>query len=89
MKNLDDLHNALKTASTKSLIEDFRVHEFFLDIVFSSERTNRRKEETQKILKLRDYIKTTYQDVHAVDYMPLLNQLRLYGNFKSITQPCK
>lgn len=85
MKCLTDLKCGLLEASNKMLIESFFVHLFHLDIDFPiQDRVHRSREETLKILKLKDYIRDNYSDVQAIDYMPLLNRLRLYGNFKSI-----
>lgn len=84
MRDLIDLKFALKTASDKRLIEEFCVHTHYLDIDFITCREGRSKEALNKILSLRDYIRSNYAEVHAVDYMPILNRLRLYGNFERI-----
>lgn len=84
MKDLTDLKCALQKASDKQLIEEFCVQSHYLDIDFRVDGDGRSRECIQRILTLRDYIKQNYQDVVAADYMPLLNRLRLYGNFSKI-----
>lgn len=84
MKDLVDLKDALRIASEKKLIETFCVYLFYLDIYFHIAGRTRCEEETKKILKLRDYIKDNYKQIQSIDYMPITNRLRLYGNFESI-----
>lgn len=84
MKDLMDLKVALRVASDKQLIEDYLIETYYLDIDFRTDSTHRTGDYVKKILDLRDYIRTNYSDVHAIDYMPILNRLRLYGNFQRI-----
>lgn len=85
MRDFKDLHFALKTANETNLIDNFSIYTFYLDIDFHIiNKHSREKDQIQKILKLRDFIRDNYDCVQCVDYMPGLNRLRLYGNFESI-----
>lgn len=75
MKPFSDLQTALEQANSKNLIEKYLIERVFLDIDFHHMTS------PEVVLKLRDYIKENYDIVTAADYMPLLNRLRLYGNF--------
>jgi hypothetical protein len=84
MKDLIDLKCALRTACDSQLIDEFLVKSHYIDIDFKTDAHYRTGEYVGRILALRDYIKSHYDDVHAIDYMPIMNRLRLYGNFERI-----
>lgn len=84
MKDLHDLKIALKMAKNKQLIHEFCIETYYLDVDFDTTPHHRTTQYVEKILSLRDYIKAHYSDVRAIDFMPLLNRLRLYGNFERI-----
>lgn len=74
MKTLDELSQQLGKAFQLNLIENYYICDFFIDIDFSS-----REESTiKKAFLLRDYINNTYKDIDGVDYMPIINRLRIY-----------
>lgn len=74
MKSIEDLKSALALAHQKKLIHNFEFHSLFIDIDFCV-----RDEETrQKMLQLRDYILASYEAAREVEYMPVMNRLRVY-----------
>ena len=74
MREIEELSQQLEKAFNLNLIENYYVCPFFIDIDFPS-----RDDFTVKSMMLvRDYINKTYRDVDGVDYMPILNRLRVY-----------
>lgn len=84
MRDLTDLKFALQKAAEMTLIDNFSVQMHYLDIDFHLGHENRTPGSVDRILILRDFIRMNYREVVAADYMPLLNRLRLYGNFQRI-----
>ena len=74
MKSLNDLKDVLAVAFNKNLIENFYTHSHFIDIDF----LDRTETEMMKAHQLKNYIQANYEHVRDVEYMPIINRIRVY-----------
>lgn len=74
MKSINDLKDALAVAFNKNLIANFYTHSHFIDIDF----LDRTEDQMLKIYQLKSYIQATYDHVRDVEYLPVINRIRVY-----------